>query len=286
MNDGAKKISTIAAISFIIQAVFCFGWSFLRSSINIDRTSLLYAFAVAAASIVMNLVPAGFVFFMSKNKYQIQKIDAGNVGKTDKILMTAGSAALLFSVGVIYSYLFPSAAADIEISIKTPLYKHFLMVVAYALIPAVVEELFYRYLISGHIAVCGKATAILISSAAFGLAHFSAEVFPYAFISGVVLGILYFKTGSILCTVIAHFLNNFTVYLFALVKVILDSSAYTALELITVAIFFLVALFTVLLNSNFTLGAFTNDPDSEDATLVLTPVMIAYGVVATVISIL
>lgn len=135
-------------------------------------------------------------------------------------------------------------------------------------------------------AICGKATAVIISSTAFALAHFSADVFPYAFISGVILGILYFKTGSVLCTIIAHFFNNFTVYLFGCVKLIFNSTAYTAFETITTLAFFVVALVTVLFNSNFTLNAFSDDEDCAESVSALTPMLVIYGAVAAVISIL
>lgn len=285
MNASAKKISTTIGISLMIQAVLFFGCSILASN-GFAQEGIEKLLFLIVASLLTSLVPAVFIHLLVKNKIPRKNLHVTTTKRSDRILLTAGSAALMFAVGVIYERLFPSASSSISVSFGTPIYMHIIAIIAYALIPAVVEELFFRYTIGGRMAICGKATAVIISSTAFALAHFSADVFPYAFISGVILGILYFKTGSVLCTIIAHFFNNFTVYLFGCVKLIFNSTAYTAFETITTLAFFVVALVTVLFNSNFTLNAFSDDEDCAESVSALTPMLVIYGAVAAVISIL
>lgn len=49
-----------------------------------------------------------------------------------------------------------------------------------------------------------KLTALLISSALFALLHFNMVQTLSALICGVVLGLLYMHTGSVMCCIIAH----------------------------------------------------------------------------------
>lgn len=67
------------------------------------------------------------------------------------------------------------------------------------------EELLMRGFLLGGLAVnYGSLTALLLSSAAFALLHFNMVQTLSALICGVVLGLLYMRTGSILCCVTAH----------------------------------------------------------------------------------
>jgi sodium transport system permease protein len=77
-----------------------------------------------------------------------------------------------------------------------------------AITPAVCEELFFRGLIMSGLRRYGKWPAILISALLFGLAHSSIyRLLPTLFL-GVLLGLIVWRTGSILCAIILHALNN------------------------------------------------------------------------------
>ena len=123
---------------------------------------------------------------------------------------------LLFSMPLI----FPSIALTLLISYLTTLllgafgYENptvieesfFPAVLLHALIPAVFEELLFRYV---PIKLLGKSRgAILISSFAFAFAHVNLFMIPYATFAGVVLAFLYVYSGSILPSIILHFMNN------------------------------------------------------------------------------
>ena len=55
----------------------------------------------------------------------------------------------------------------------------------------------------------GRSNAILISSLLFGLMHQNAEQILYAFAAGILLGLVYERTGSIWPCVFLHLINNF-----------------------------------------------------------------------------
>lgn len=77
-----------------------------------------------------------------------------------------------------------------------------------ALVPAFCEELLFRGAILTNLLPFGKGTAILISSLAFALMHQNMAQFLYAFCAGILLGVLYERTGSIWNCMILHFCNN------------------------------------------------------------------------------
>ena len=83
----------------------------------------------------------------------------------------------------------------------------FTALVLHALIPAVLEELLFRYV---PIKLLGDSPryAILLSSVAFAFAHASLFQIPYALVAGIAFAALYLMTGSIIPSLLLHFINN------------------------------------------------------------------------------
>lgn len=69
----------------------------------------------------------------------------------------------------------------------------------------VMEEILMRGFLLGGLSVnYGKMTALLISSAFFALLHFNMVQTLSALICGIVLGLLYMRTDSLICCIAAH----------------------------------------------------------------------------------
>ena len=79
-----------------------------------------------------------------------------------------------------------------------------------ALIPAFCEEFLFRGAILTNLLPFGRTNAILISSLLFAIMHQNAEQVLYAFAAGVLLGVVYERTGSIWNCVFLHLMNNFS----------------------------------------------------------------------------
>lgn len=88
--------------------------------------------------------------------------------------------------------------------------KNFLGVLGLAIIAPVCEELLFREAIQGHLqrSGIGPWKAILISSFLFGLIHLNPAQIPFAMAMGIILGYIYYKTGNVILTSIAHVVNN------------------------------------------------------------------------------
>jgi membrane protease YdiL (CAAX protease family) len=79
--------------------------------------------------------------------------------------------------------------------------------------PAVVEELFFRYLALGALRdVTTVGGAVVISSVMFGMAHiFNPIGIPYLVVAGMVFGWVRVASGSIVLPMAMHFLHNLAV---------------------------------------------------------------------------
>lgn len=77
----------------------------------------------------------------------------------------------------------------------------------HALVPAFLEELLFRFAPIKLLRE-NRKTALLLSSVMFAFAHANLFQIPYALIAGFILSALYIVTGSILPSIILHFINN------------------------------------------------------------------------------
>ena len=85
-----------------------------------------------------------------------------------------------------------------------------LVVIAYCLQPAIVEELFFRYLLLDSLrGVMNVHQAVLISSLMFGMAHIGVPLsVPMLILVGVPLGYARVASGSLALPMLMHFLHN------------------------------------------------------------------------------
>ena len=78
-----------------------------------------------------------------------------------------------------------------------------------AMVPAFCEEFLFRGAILSALKPYGKAPAIIISAVLFGLMHQNAEQLLYTTVAGLLMGYVVYETGSVWCSVLIHFFNNF-----------------------------------------------------------------------------
>jgi CAAX protease family protein len=85
--------------------------------------------------------------------------------------------------------------------------------------PAIVEELFFRYLALGVLTrTTGIATAVWVSAVMFAMAHiYNPLGLPYLFVAGVVFGIARVY-GGLLLPMVLHFMHNLAVMWFEVMK--------------------------------------------------------------------
>ena len=102
-----------------------------------------------------------------------------------------------------FSQLLPDATAN------RTWYSAILNFLVICLVPAVCEEFLFRGAILSNLLPFGRTQAIFISALLFGLMHQNVAQFFYAFCAGIILGLVYERTGSIWNCMFLHLVNNF-----------------------------------------------------------------------------
>lgn len=82
------------------------------------------------------------------------------------------------------------------------------MTVVLAILPAILEEFFFRGIVVAEYERRGGIRAVLMSALLFSLCHFDLRNLPVYLFSGVLLVMVLFATDSLLATVLLHMLYN------------------------------------------------------------------------------
>lgn len=82
-----------------------------------------------------------------------------------------------------------------------------------AVVAPACEEFFFRGMIDGRFRAAGNPVAgLLVSATLFSLAHLDAYNGPGIFVFGLVLALLYRRSGTLIAPAVAHGINNATVF--------------------------------------------------------------------------
>lgn len=83
-----------------------------------------------------------------------------------------------------------------------------MIVIAYVLLPAFLEELVFRSILIHEYAPYGGFFAITVSALSFAMLHFSFAGFAEYFLAGVIFACVTYVCGSVLPAMLLHLLNN------------------------------------------------------------------------------
>lgn len=97
------------------------------------------------------------------------------------------------------------AANTMSYIMSNPLWLNIFLI---AFIPAVCEEYLFRGLLFHGYKKRNPLRAMLMSSFLFGLIHMNVNQFIYAFVMGCILCMLVYATGTVLASMISHFIFN------------------------------------------------------------------------------
>lgn len=171
--------------------------------------------------IMIYAVLLGLFFILNKQLRQKGAEIANSINLNKKI--TVDNLILIFIIAglVLASFmLFVQGFADIIIwfGVKSEggmgannIPQYLMAIFVLCLLPAVIEELFFRGLILKGLLPSGKMAATIGSAILFALFHLNPHQIIFQFILGVVLAVVVLKTGNLLYSMILHFLNNFMV---------------------------------------------------------------------------
>ncbi len=163
--------------------------------------------------------------------------------------------SVLIAVGMFFGFgrvneLFAGWLVDIGLNVNqavVPLnnvWQYLLFSLLLGVIPAISEELFFRGVFINGLKGMGTLCACLFSGLFFALYHCSASQLIYQFIYGSLLALLTVKSGSAIPSILAHFINNFSVITFNYfnVSISLENPLIYVFGLVMIAISLVVLL--------------------------------------------
>jgi membrane protease YdiL (CAAX protease family) len=126
-------------------------------------------------------------------------------------LVVALASAVLYVAGI-----------DLLVLLKVPLSGRLSQILIFLLIGGIVgpiaEELFFRGILYGFLRRWGVVVAVLVSTAAFVLAHPISQGFPLPQAAGgIVFALAYEIEGSLMTPIVIHVLGNLALYTLSLI---------------------------------------------------------------------
>ncbi len=137
--------------------------------------------------------------------------------KLDSLPIILSAALLMASGGLLLGVLFGGTESLAD---SFSLYDTFIasddgtvgnviyLIMAYAVLPALCEELVYRGILCREYEHGGVLRAILVSAVFFALLHFNIQNFPIYLFAGIILALTFYATRSLFGAILAHFLYN------------------------------------------------------------------------------
>lgn len=230
MDNQSKNAAGFGGLLFLFAVagllLLSLIFSFIISAANIETGSLIYYILNYSVSPLILLAVIVFAKTFSAKSFS----DIAAVKKFDALYVIPAVIlpfSVLFGFGILND-LIESLGQKLNLNvpeINLPLdgaKEYILFIFFICVIPAVTEELFFRGVLTGCLSKCSVFVAALFSELCFALYHLSVFSFVYQFIFGVILGILRWKSNSVIPCVIAHFLNNFIILSIEFFGIIVD----------------------------------------------------------------
>ncbi|RKI27962.1 CPBP family intramembrane metalloprotease [bacterium 1xD8-6] len=160
-------------------------------------------------NIVTIVICIGFfiVFLKRTTGYQVQLLS--NISFVG-MMLAIGCSFLFFllldrGLDPIFEGMFPQSEQDYQEMIQSLIKSPMTSLIQVCILAPIIEEILMRGVVLGGLKNSyGTVTALLISAMLFACLHFNMVQTLSAFVCGIVLGLLYIKTSSIFCCMIAH----------------------------------------------------------------------------------
>ncbi len=229
-NDKDSSLVYLIAIflPFLLSLLFTLIVNVISGATGIDgKVITSNIWYIASLSIIMGI--AYVVLYLVYNKannisYNAIKIDFKMKWHTYLIIIAIGIISLFglqYFISIIDKFLttvgYPlqnSTSIDPK-DAGTFILAIFVM----AVIPSITEELLFRGIIlQGLRKRFGDIGAIYMTALLFALMHMSFQQLIYPFILGSIMGYIVIRTGSLISSIVVHFINNFLVIMFAFIE--------------------------------------------------------------------
>lgn len=190
-----KNINNLSLVYFLFLTML-----FLSGTFSGVWSTIVYLLAF--------IVPLVIGLYLTKDEKNEAKkyltLDYEGVRRTLPIVAPAVSVVIILSAltsFVIYLVFGRTNNVDVGDAFIPAIIRH-------ALLPAVLEEMLFRYLPMRLLLPHSRRWTVLISAIFFALIHHDLFVIPYAFVAGVIFMVVDIAVDSVIPSMIIHFINN------------------------------------------------------------------------------
>jgi len=197
----------------ILTATIILPFTFLSETTYIINQKALQAFIITAGTLVTNIITIRLICKKARkdNKvnFKISYIKIFNFKLLLCTLFLIGGYYLWYqsSIGIVTAKI--PLPQIFEQAFKKITTNDYSLVILAAIIAPIFEEIIVRGIIlEGLLNKYKPLTAIIISSFIFGIIHLDIPQIINATLLGILLGVIYYKTRSLILCISAHMLNN------------------------------------------------------------------------------
>ena len=207
--------------------------------------------SVVVLQIIIFLLPAGIWIRLRGDGY-LTRIRL-KPGKPETLLLSLASSVLLITGGLLLSMVFSginnlTGTFSLYETFQTDIGSGFsgptlYLILAYAVLPAICEELLFRGVLCAEYERHGVSIAVLSSTLLFTFLHFNFGGVPVYLFSGFILALTAFLCRSVWGAVLAHFVYNlFGLFGQPYISAFYEITGSTALFLFVLIFLFLLSL--------------------------------------------
>ncbi|MDZ4848272.1 MAG: ABC transporter permease subunit/CPBP intramembrane protease [Pirellulaceae bacterium] len=195
----------------ILVALFFGRMSFTSSQLDwpsITRSTIAIQLGMILAPC---LIMATFMTASIRRALRIEAVRPHDFGFALVLGLTLHPAYMLLSSAIQHEFQFGAETRELFVYVDSlisaaPLWS---VILTLAVIPAICEELAFRgFIFGGLIRQNGILRAILVSSLFFGLSHGVLQQSIGATIMGLILGVIAWRTGGVVCGIVLHMTHN------------------------------------------------------------------------------
>lgn len=207
-NDGSRfmfflMLYYFGALLFLLPIFF--------SIVGIDEYNVHYLnspWFIIVQQLLILLLPLILWIFMKRVSFS-DFLDFRLLDITSFTIVVAFSfliqPAMMFVSGFT-GLFFPNVIAEVVSEMGR--HPFWLLLLAIAVTPAIVEEVIFRGYIQSTYNDFGVKKAAIVNGIFFGIIHMNMQQFFYAFLMGVIFAYIVYYTKSILAAIISHFIVN------------------------------------------------------------------------------
>ncbi len=170
--------------------------------------------AVVLLQILIFVIP-GYLFLRFRGKRYAKRLRLRSPGFDHILLIISAAGALITGCFLLSVLMGTLSAGQSFVLYDTFTSRHdgtmmgiLYLVLAYAVLPAMCEEIIFRGILCAEFEGRGVACAVAVSSILFSMLHFNLPAMPVYLFAGVILALVLYATRSVFCAIIVHFLYN------------------------------------------------------------------------------